>query len=164
MLIAECVRPCPIGIEIKDQMITVVDTDDGVRERENSKKLRDIGLDISGLEINCYNQIIGRIYPILSYKHYEIEDILFIFKYNEVFAIRGNDSYMHIVIDNKYLYVNGVGITISECLGIPSRYCLNAEFIVNAYRDYSIVNTTLLNNYIVEKGVRFRIMRSILLS
>ena len=166
MLIAECKRPNSMVFHLRNFSVTIVDTDNGICGYVNVRQLASLAVPVINLQLDMDNRIVsGMVSPLIRPHQYEIDDALYIFKYNEVYAIYGNDRYNHLLLrEDGKLFQNGLYRGLAECLGIPSRTSENSDMKVRTYSLRTIPFEIVLRreDAKVEKGIRQHVLRKIL--
>ena len=166
MLIAECKRPNSLMFHLRTFSASIVDTDDGIREDVNVRQLASLTVPVINLKLDIDNRSVsGMVSPLIRPHKYELDGVLYIFKYNEVYAIYGNDGYNHLLLhEDGKLFQNGSYKGSAECLGIPSRTTKNSDMKVRAYSLMTIPFEIVLRREeaISEKGIRQHVLRKIL--
>lgn len=165
MLIVENISPRILGLATdRKSTVTIVDTDDGVKEKVKFTELAKYDLDIVGLQY-IGDRTSVNIYPRTSYLSYSCGDMYFLFSQTDVWGFKGSDYYMHIYIKNDMLMEEG-SITgyRGDCIGIPSRFSPEMDFLVYVYYRFSKECTVAFKeqSMLYDKGIRDRIKRKLL--
>ena len=166
MLIAECKRPNSLVFQLRTFSVSIVDTDDGICEDANVRQLAGLTVPVINLKLDIDNRSVsGKVSPLIRPHQYELDGVLYIFKYNEVYAIYGNDRYSHLLLnEDGKLFQNSLYKDSADCLGIPSRTDKNSDMKVRAYSLMTIPFEIVLRREeaILEKGIRQHVLRKIL--
>ena len=166
MLIAECKRPNSLVFQLRTFSVSIVDTDDGICEDANVRQLAGLTVPVINLKLDIDNRSVsGKVSPLIRPHQYELDGVLYIFKYNEVYAIYGNDRYSHLLLnEDGKLFQNSLYKGSADCLGIPSRTDKNSDMKVRAYSLMTIPFEIVLRREeaISEKGIRQHVLRKIL--
>lgn len=166
MLIVECKRPNSLVFHLRTFSVSIVDTDDGIREDVNVRQLASLTVPVINLKLDIDNRSVsGEVSPLIRPHQYELDGVLYIFKYNEVYAIYGNDRYNRLLLyEDGKLFQNGLYKGSAECLGIPSRTVKNSDMKVRTYSLMTIPFEIVLRREeaISEKGIRQHVLRKIL--
>ena len=165
MLIVENISPRILGVTTgRKSTVTIVDTDDGIKEKVKLTELAKHDLDIVGLQY-IGDRTSVNICPRTSYLSYSCDDMYFLFSQTDVWGFKGSDYYMHIYIKNDMLMKEGnIARYRGDCIGIPSRFSLEMDFLVYVYYRFSKEGTVAFKeqSMLYDKGIRDRIKRKLL--